>query len=95
MTISLDKVNAAPISDSTFPFDFNQWLAVLVDTLNEVIGDIQSQFNITYFQPYTSAQITDLAPNLQDGVILYDSDMNVYVGRQAGSLVQFTTAAYP
>lgn len=38
----LDKVDAAPIANSDFPFDFNQWLAVTVDVLNEVIADIQN-----------------------------------------------------
>jgi len=31
MSLNLLRVNAAPISNSDFPYDFNQWLAVLVD----------------------------------------------------------------
>jgi hypothetical protein len=95
MNIFLDKIDAAPIADSNFSFDFNQWIAVLVDTLNEVITDIQNQFNVTYIPSYTSAEIASMATNLKDGVLLYDSDLNVYVGRQGGSLVKFTTTAYP
>jgi hypothetical protein len=30
-----------------------------------------------------------------NGILLYDTTNNVYVGMQSGALVQFTTAAYP
>lgn len=47
MAIFLDRVDAAPISNSDFPFAFNQWISVLVDTLNENIADIQGAIGST------------------------------------------------
>lgn len=97
MTIFLDRVDAAPIINSDFDTDFLQWLAVLVDTLNENIQDIQKDFNLLTAQSYTAVQITALetAGDLQNGVLLYDTTNNVYVGKQSGALVKFTTAVYP
>jgi hypothetical protein len=95
MLIFLDKVDTAPLSNSPFPFDFNQWVAVLVDTLNEVIQDVQDALNILSASSYTSAEITALDPTLPDGVLLYDTDLDVYVGKENGALVKFTTTPYP
>lgn len=33
--------------------------------------------------------------NIGNGILLYDTTNNVYVGMQSGALVQFTTSAYP
>lgn len=95
--IFLDRLDAAPIQGSDFPFDFNQWLANVVDTLNEVIIDLQNALNIFNAPSYTATEINDLftAGSLSNGVILYDTTNDVYVGMQAGSLTKFTTASYP
>lgn len=42
MSLVLDKVDAAPIYDLKFTVEFNQWIANLVDTLNEDISDINN-----------------------------------------------------
>ena len=95
--IFLDKIDAAPLANSDFSFDFNSWIANTIDTLNEVISDIQGAFNIFYPPSYTATQIAAFQANsqLDDGVLLYDTTNNEYVGRISGSLVKFTTAAYP
>lgn len=93
MTIVLDKVDTVPVMNVDFPTIFMQWLAVLVDTLNQDIQNIQDGLNILYAPSYTSAEIADLT--LQNGVFLYDSTLDEYVGMQAGSLVKFTTTPYP
>lgn len=98
MAIFLDRIDAAPIAntkDSPFPFEFIQWLSVLVDTLNELIIDVQDAFNVLNASPYTSVEIAALDPDLPDGVLLYDTDLNVYVGKESGALVKFTTTPYP
>jgi hypothetical protein len=95
---SLDRIDASPIASNTFdPHFFLQWLWILVDSLNESLANIENAFNIFTLVSYTQTQITDMntAGNLDDGVILYDSTNAVYVGRQAGSLVKFTTTPYP
>jgi hypothetical protein len=95
--IFLDRVDAAPISNSEFPFEFNQWLANTVDSLNEVINDIQNALTFLTSPNYTAAQISAFFTGgmLSNGVILYDTTNNEYVGMISGALVKFTTTAYP
>jgi altronate dehydratase len=95
--IFLDRIDAAPLSDSNFPFQFNQWIANVVDVLNEVITDTQNGFNFLSAPYYTAAEITAMftAGTIGNGVILYDTTNNEYVGMQSGALVKFTTTAYP
>jgi hypothetical protein len=97
MSIFLDRVDAAPIVNSDFDAQFLQWLWVLVDTLNENLSDIQEALTFLTAQGYTAVQIAQMETDglLGDGVLLYDTTANVYVGKQNGALVQFTTAAYP
>lgn len=97
MVFFLDRIDAAPVSNSDFDTPFLQWLWVLVDTLNEDIRRLQEALNLLSAQAYTSTQIIQMntAGTLIDGVLLYDSTNNVYVGKQNGALVQFTTTAYP
>jgi hypothetical protein len=97
MTIFLDRIDAAPILGNLFEYPFATWLAVLVNVLNENIQDIQNDFNLLQAQSYTSVQIAAMfaAGTLLNGVLLYDSDLNEYVGMQSGALVKFTTSAYP
>lgn len=96
-TLFFDRIDAAPIANSQFDSQFQQWLWVLVDSLNQTINDIQNAFNLLTAIGYTQTQITDMqtAGQLNDGVILYDTTNNLYVGRISGSLVKFTTTAYP
>jgi hypothetical protein len=97
-TIFLDRVDSSPIANITeFNYQFVQWIWVLVDSLNENMSDIQNAFNLLTAIGYTQTQITDMntAGQLSDGVILYDTTNNVYVGRESGSLVKFTTTPYP
>ncbi len=74
---------------------FIDW--VLVDSLNESLGDIQDAFNFLAAPSYTAAEIASMftAGDLANGNVLYDTTNDVYVGMQAGSLVKFTTTPYP
>lgn len=98
MAIFLDRIDSVPIANNKeFDPQFLQWLWVLVDALNENWRDIQGAFNLLTAIGYTQTQITDMntAGQLSNGVLLYDTTNDVYVGKQAGSLVKFTTTAYP
>jgi hypothetical protein len=98
MAVFLDRIDASPIASNTFdPHFFLQWLWVLVDTLNETLATIEGAFNLFTANGYTQTQITTMntAGQLNDGVILYDTTNKVYVGRQNGALVKFTTTSYP
>lgn len=97
MAIFLDRIDATPIASSNLDSQFLQWLWILVDALNENISDIQNAFNLLTAISYTQTQIVSMntAGQLVNGIILYDATNNVYVGKQNGSLVKFTTSAYP
>src|SRR5690606_21218656 len=98
MSIFLDRIDAVPIASNTqFDYQFLQWLWVLVDALNENWADVQNALNLLTAMSYTQTEITDMeaAGDLSNGVLLYDTTNDEYVGRKAGSLVKFTTTAYP
>jgi hypothetical protein len=97
MSITLDKIDSAPIASSNFDHQFLQWIWVLVDSLNENIAAIESGFSIFQATGYTQTEITDMqtAGQLEDGVFLYDTTNAEYVGRQSGTLTKFTTTTYP
>lgn len=97
MSIFLDRIDSAPIVNSNFDAQFLQWLWVLVDSLNENIRDIEDALNLLTAMSYTATEIAtlEMAGSLGNGILLYDTTNNVYVGKQSGALVKFTTAAYP
>lgn len=97
MTIFLDRIDAAPVLSEVFEYPFASWLAVLVNVLNENIQDIQNDFNLLTAQGYKSTEIAAMFTDgvLLNGVLLYDTDLDEYVGVQANALVKFTTSAYP
>lgn len=97
MAVILDRIDSAPIAASDFDHQFLQWIWVLVDSLNETIAAIQTAFNLLEASNYTQTEIENMqiAGKLTDGIILYDTTNNEYVGRQTGSLVKFTTTPYP
>lgn len=97
-TIFLDRIDSSPIANITdFNYQFVQWIWVLVDSINQNITEIQNAFNLLTAIGYTATEISDmeLAGQLNNGVLLYDTTNDVYVGKQAGSLVKFTTTPYP
>lgn len=98
MSIFLNRIDASPIASNTFDTHFFlQWLWVLVDSLNENLSNIETAFNLLMAMGYTQTQIIAMNTDgqLTNGIILYDTTNNVYVGKQNGSLVKFTTGSYP
>jgi hypothetical protein len=97
MALFLDRIDSAPIVSQDFDPQFLQWLWVLIDTLNEIINDVQNALNFLTAQNLTATQITTMfaAGSFSNGILLYDTTNNEYVGMQSGSLVKFTTTAYP
>jgi class 3 adenylate cyclase len=93
----LDRIDSAPVINSGIEMQLMQWIGLLVDTLNEDIDEIEGLFNLLSASSYTSTQITNMqtAGTLTDGMLLYDSTLNEYVGRISGALVKFTTTPYP
>lgn len=97
MAVQLNRIDSAPVINQDFSFFFSQWLSILVDSLNQIINTIQNSLNLLQAQSYTSAQISTLytGGSLANGVILYDTNLNVYVGVQNGALIKFIVSAYP
>jgi hypothetical protein len=156
VAISLDRIDATPvISNKDLDSQMSPWLSTLVDTLNEIISDIEDGLNfltapnvgllpetvtltmgspsfnvvdgslyhvdntvvgsgipadtvilsiasntITLNKNATSSGSSALifvpgTSNITNGVLLYDTTTNKYVGMISGSLVQFTTTSYP
>lgn len=97
MTIFLDRIDAVPLNNESFSFEYNSWVAVLVDTINENLADIQNAINLFGGQSYTAVEIAQMLADglLVNGIFLYDTTNNVYVGMQSNALVKFTTTAYP
>lgn len=97
MALFLDRIDSAPIVNSDFDAQFLQWLWVLVDTLNEDIGDVQDAFNFLTAPNLTATEIATMNADgrFGNGILLYDTTNNVYVGKRSGALVKFTTTAYP
>jgi len=95
MSLFLQRIDAAPLNDSDLSAEFRQWISVLIDTLNEIIPTVQDSFNFLTAPSYTAAEIAAMSANLDNGVFLYDTTNNEYVGKQSGVLVKFTTTAYP
>jgi hypothetical protein len=156
MTISLDRIDSAPIADNKdFDPEFRQWIWTLIDTLNELIIDVENALNtltannlalltenvtltmglstftvsngalynvgnrvigvgipanafitsivintVTLNTTATSSgssvlTFVPIQTNLTNGVLIYDTSTNNYVGMISGALVKFTTTSYP
>jgi len=102
-TVDLLRIDGCPLQGDELSFQLKSWLAVLADTLNTTFDILQPNINVlnSYVSAQgisvpklTAVQIAALT-GLPDGILLYDTTNNVYVGRQSGALVKFTTTAYP
>ena len=97
MAYFFTRVDAVPIGNDEFKWEFAQWLSILVMTLNTDINDIQDALNFLTAPSFTASEIADLQSGnqLSNGVILYNSTTDEYIGRESGNLVKFTTTPYP
>ena len=97
MTVALERVNNVPLYDKDESnTDMGRWLLTVVDSLNTTIGEIETTLNANVVvKSFTQVEITNMAASLVDGVLLYDTTNNVYVGRENGALRQFTTSSWP
>lgn len=103
-SLMLQRIDGSPLQEDELSQPLKSWLAVLADTINSTIDAIELNVNVLnkyvgsnglIVPSLTAAQIATLAPNLVNGVLLYDTTNNVYVGQQNGSQVKFTTSSYP
>lgn len=105
MFIFLDSYDSVPIQDAIqvseekidFSDPFKAWLAVLVESLNEMVNNVEAGFNLLQAPPFTTTEIVAMFGDgeLSNGILLYDTVLDEYVGMQAGALVKFTTTSYP
>lgn len=64
---------------------------ILTIAINVITLDMNAILNGAHALTFIPAQ----DDNITNGILLYDTTNNVYVGMQNGSLVKFTTTAYP
>lgn len=97
MAIFLDRVSSAPLNADDLSDELDSWFSTSVDTLNEIIDDVQTAFNEFTAPRLTQAEIVALAADAQDGRFWYctDSVPPVFVGKENGALVKFTTTPFP
>lgn len=94
----LDKVDTVPLFAEELSPPFEQWLSVLVDTLNENISRIEgvlgNGFQITSL---TTAEITVLSTDAPNGTIWYCTDhvLPCLVAKINNVLVQIATIPFP
>lgn len=98
MSIFLERVNALPyLTNSKFDAEFNSWLSVFIDTMNETLLTIETQLNQTSAPPFTTAQIITMSSSAPNGTFWYATDAtppNVVI-KINGSLVQLQTTPFP
>lgn len=97
MAIFLERVSSAPLNADDLSDELDNWFSTSVDSLNETIDDIQTAFNEFAAPPLTQAEIIAIAPGAQNGRFWYctDSVPPVFVGKENGVLVKFTTTPFP
>ena len=95
--IALLRIDGCPLQEDDLTFELKSWLSVTGDTINSSFDALEMALNLLYAQGLTAAQITAMFTdgNLTNGVLMYDTTNNEYVGVQSGALVKFTTAAWP
>ena len=93
------RIDGCPLQQDDLTFELKSWLAVTGDTINSSFDSIESALNLLTAQSMTKTEIIALAAAspavIGNGILLYDTTTNVYVGMQSGALVQFTTSPYP
>lgn len=89
--VFLDKVDAVILDAQEFSSEFNSWLTVLIDSLNETIQEVQNQFNGIsdgLVPPdKTTAEITALAVTAKNGTQWYDTTTNQLKAKINGVVV--------
>lgn len=108
MAVLLDRVDSSPVLtgdkvseennlSNKFDTQFLQWIWVLVEFINQGFSDIETAFNFLSAPHFTQNEIIDIidSDEVDNGVIVYDTTNNIYVGKINGSLVQFSTTSYP
>jgi len=94
--LNLERVNNVPLySTSTLDADFQRWLITLVDSLNTMIQQTNDALDNLTAPSFTQAEITAMAATLPNGILLYDTTNDVYVGRENGAFRQFDTSIWP
>ncbi len=89
--VNLDRVDSVILDAELFSSEFNSWLSVLVDSLNETIQEIQNQFNGIsdglVVPQKTTAEITTLAATASNGTQWYDTTTNQLKAKINGVVV--------
>jgi len=69
-----------------------------IPAATKILSIVGNLITLTANATSTGASTLTFVPTdvtITNGILLYDTTNNVYVGMQAGALVKFTTTAYP
>ena len=95
MKIFLDRIDSVPLQNDNFSPDFDSWLSILVDTMNETLKEIQDQLNgegnATFITRKTSAEI-DALINMNATPVL---ENGIWIDTTLGKLRFLVTPAVP
>lgn len=102
MSLDIKSLDNAPLFSVEWPPEMEQWISVLLDTLNYNFELLYNIFNPGFlFPPKTEAEIIALVSDpdvpVADGTAWYctDSSPPNVVLKINGSLVQLNTSAFP
>ena len=97
MIPTLLRIDGCPLQEDELSFPLKSWLSIIGDTINSAYDAIENGFYYLTPTGLTQAQILAAFSDglLLNGVLLYDTTNNEYVGVQSNALVKFTTTAYP
>lgn len=88
MSLMLERINAVPLQDTDFSAPFEQWLSILVDSLNETLNLIET--NVVYRQSITGT--TQSASINTDYIVVNDALTTISLPRyaQRGAIIRVT-----
>ena len=97
MSLMLLRIDGCPLQEDELSFALKSWLSILADTINSSYDLLEGVLSPLLATSMTAAEIVAAftAGELVNGVLLYDTTNDEYVGMQAGVLKKFTTTNYP
>lgn len=90
MSILLDRINTATVINDDFTFEFTQWVANTVDTLNEIIAAIEPTLVSIEITPGTiaSVAVTTNSSYIPTNVVQTVYTLPITTSNDIGSVVE-------
>jgi hypothetical protein len=92
MSVFLNRINSAPIMSNDFPYEFNQWIFNLIDSLNNNFDNIDNVIVSQSLLP-TITSAVDVTTNslyIPTNAALVTFQLPVVTAEDIGSIVEIT-----